>query len=68
MKRVRVLVTFEEVNDKHEPVRTRHTMDTKYGAIATEFMGPPEYIALKLSELVYERISTNFPEFLKEQK
>lgn len=65
-KQIRVTVEFVEVNHNYEVVQTRHAMETKFGAIATESMGPPEYIAQQMSDLVYERISTAFPEFLKE--
>lgn len=64
MKRVRVLVIFEEVNDSERVINS--TRATKFGAVATELGGPPERIAEKLSEHVYETVSTHFPEFLKE--
>ena len=66
MKRIRVTVEFEELDANYDVVRKRHSMDTKFGAIASENMGPPERIAMQMGELVTETISTHFPEFLKE--
>lgn len=68
MKQVRVTVVFEELDQNYNRVEKRYTMDTKWGAIAKaqEFL-PPEAIAQKMSEAVYDRISSALPEFLKEQ-
>lgn len=62
MKRVRVLVIFEEVNDSQRVINS--TRATKFGAVTTEHYGSPERIAQKLSDCVHETVSTYFPEFL----
>jgi hypothetical protein len=66
MKRVRVLVVFEEVNDKGEVVKPTPTGPAvKFGSLTNEHYGPPEYIALKVGELVTETISRHFPPYLE---
>lgn len=67
MKQVRVTVVFEELDENYNRIEKRYSMDTKYGAIAKagEFQ-TPDGIAQKMGELVYNRISTALPEFLKE--
>lgn len=64
IKRVRVLVEFDEVNDNYEVVQKRHTGNFKFGSVTSETYGPPERIAMKVGELVTETISTHFPKFL----
>lgn len=66
MKRVRVLVVFEEVNEQYEVVQSSRPGNFKFGSVTNEHYGPPEMIALKVGELVTETISSHFPEFLKE--
>lgn len=66
MKRVRVLVVFEEVNDLYEVVQSSRPESFRFGSVTSEDYGPPERIALKVGDLVTETISRHFPEFLKE--
>ena len=63
MKRVRVMVVFEEVDDVYEVVQGRPN-SFKFGSVTNEHFGPPEIIAAKVAGLVHDTINEHFPAFL----
>lgn len=65
MKRVRVLLVFEEVDEQGEIVHSARPGNFKFGSVTNEHYGPPEVIASKVGDLVSNTIRTHFPEFLK---
>lgn len=59
MKRVRVMVEFEELNNKGEMVDRK-----KFGAIVTEHFGPVPRMIEKVTETVQNTLQQNLPSFM----
>lgn len=68
MKRVRINLVFEEVNDDFEVIQSEPPRGLSFGAVTGEHFGTPEQIAKKLGDRVAETINQFFPAYLEGKK